>query len=1567
MDSQCLKGRNLKMTLVHLPIVPTCRAPISSRRWMLAFAAARKLLPAISRAVLGCGVLGWLAGIGTPALAATPLAATQPATLMTGTGATLNGMTVPSGEAGVAWFEWGARGGYDRATSPVAVGAGTQVVRVSTAISGLTNGGIYQFRLVVSNATGVARGAAQLLTTGRRITIWGSLYSSVSPVPAGLTNVVAVTAGLWTSMALKTDGTVALWDYSSYEYWVPPELSNVVALASSGQDYLALKADGTVFAWGLNNYGQTNVPAGLSNVVAVAAGYRHDLALKSNGTITAWGANDHWQKNIPAGLSNVVAVAAGEYHSLALKADGTVTAWGDGSYGQTNVPADLSNVVAVASGQLHNLALKADGTVTAWGPSDFGKTNVPAGLSNVLAVAAGANHSMALKADGTVVVWGSNNEGQTNAPAGLSNVAAITCGELHNLVIANLPPQTASQLLYGSANQDLIIQLTGSDPNGDGMSFRIDSLPAQGALYQYTDSGRGPAIVSADTLVSDPGRRLIFAPVADSFGNPYASFSVVINDGECDSTPATITTIIGWPQACTQPVAPVAATNGTLNGMVVPNGLASVAWFEWGARGSYSQTTSPVDVGAGAAVVRLTTEISGLICGRSYQCRLVVSNAASVVYGAPQLFTTGRKVLAWGKNDYYQTSVPSSSSNSVAIAGGWWHSLALKNDGTVAAWYLNYQGQSSVPEGLSNVVAVAASDYHSMALQTDGTVVIWGNSTNVYSDLGDVIAIAAGINDRNLALRADGTVVAWGLVTNVPVGLSNVVAISVGGSYDLALKADGTVAVWGAWTNLPTGLTNIVSVAAGYSHSLALKNNGTVMAWGGDNSFGETDVPAGLSNAVAVAAGLHQSLALCADGTLVAWGRDNYGQGSVPASVSNVVAIACGGDHNLVIRGDLPPQATSQIVSGPANQDLVIQLGGSDPDGDSLNFRVGTLPAQGALFQYTNGVRGLAIVSPGTPVSDVGRRVIFAPAIDGFGNPYDNFSFLANDGELDSATATVTILIAGSQAFTRPATQITAGNATLNGMALPNGLASMAWFEWGARGGYGQTTGPVDVGNSTTVVSVNIGISGLTNGGVYQCRLVISNVAGVVYGAPQWFTTGRKITVWGRYGPEPIPVLPGLSNVVAVAGGLWQSLALKNDGTVAVVCGEKQPSQTNLPPGLTNVVAISAGNAHSLALQSNGTIVAWGNSASGVTNVPAGLSNVVAVAAGSWHSLALKANGTVVSWGDNNYNQTNVPAGLSNVVAVASGFFHSLALRANGTIAAWGRNTEGQGLAPVGLSNVVAIAAGGYHNLALRTDGTVMAWGNYSSGQTNVPAGLADVMAVAAGGAHSLTLKSDGTVVAWGSNANGQTNAPAGLSNVVAIAGGSSHSLAIGPNLPPLAQALTNSGYPNHDSVIQLRGSDLNGDGLNFRVAALPTAGGLYQYDAGARGVAISASGSSVSDALGRVLFAPAPDALGSPYATFGCVANDGEADSAPATVTVNVILPPAPQLSLAGSGWSSNGNFRLSFSGNSNATYRVWASTNLIGWDVLGTATMASNGWFQWLDTAASNWPRRFYRAGAP
>jgi hypothetical protein len=268
-------------------------------------------------------------------------------------------------------------------------------------------------------------------------------------------------------------------------------------------------------------------------------------------------------------------------------------------------------------------------------------------------------------------------------------------------------------------------------------------------------------------------------------------------------------------------------------------------------------------------------------------------------------------VVCWGSNGQGQTNIPSGLSNSVAIAAGGNHCLALTADCNVVGWGWNISGQATPPVGLSNVVAIAAGGYHSLALKTDGLVVGWGRSdegqTVAPSGLNNVVAISGGLY-YSLALKADGTVAAWGLndsgQTNVPVGLSNVVAIAGGYNHSLALKADGTVAAWGlndsGQTNVPVGLTNAVAIAGGGMHSLALKADGMVVGWG-NNGYGQTNVPSELSNVVAIAAGWGHSLALTAEGQVVGWGLNDAGQTVAPIGLSNAVAIAGGTRHSLAL------------------------------------------------------------------------------------------------------------------------------------------------------------------------------------------------------------------------------------------------------------------------------------------------------------------------------------------------------------------------------------------------------------------------------------------------------------------------------------------------------------------------------------------------------------------------------------------------------------------------------------------------------------------------------------------
>ena len=1245
-----------------------------------------------------------------------PWAATLSASSITGSNAVLNGMLVTNTFAVTnAWFEWGTNSAYGHTNEVFLNSGGATIIWVTNSLTNLVQYQSYHFRLAVRSSGGeLAHGGDQVFAVGKRVVAWGAFNNGQTNVPVGLSNVVAVAAGVSNSLALKSDGTVVAWGDNSYGLNVTGGLSNVVAVAAGVSNSLALKNDGTVVVWG-NTNGLANVSGDLTNVVAVAAGGGHTLALRSDGTVVAWGYNSNGQANV-SGLSKMVAVAAGGAHSLALKSDGTVFAWGDNSSGQTNVPTGLSNVVAVAAGGYHSLALKSDGTVFAWGDNSSGQTNVPTGLSNVVAVAAGVSNSLALKSDGTVFAWGATNNGQTDVPVGLSNVVAVAACGYHTLaLVGNSTPVATSQTNFGLPNNDLIIQLSGTDADADVLSHKIWDIPipSVGTLYQYSANGRGVGIITNYTQVTDPAGRVIFVPAPN--GTNYATFHFVANDGLIDSASAAITVkIVGTrPAVMSLPATLVTGASAVLTGMVCPtNDLPTTAWFEWWTNSANHMTNYVLTNASGATVVWVTNQITGLSNYQVYHFRLAASNIVGVTYGADLVFAVGKRVMAWGSTNYSQTNVPGGLSNVVAVAGGGNHSLALKSGGTVVAWGDNSYGQTNVPVGLRNVMAVAGGGNHSIALKSDGRVVAWGSTnygqTNVPDGLRNVVAVAGGKN-HSIALRSDGTVVAWGDntfgQTDVPVGLNNVVAVAGGWYHSLALKSDGTVAAWGDsssfQTSVPVDLSNnVVAVAGGGYQSLALKRDGTVVHWGGGSTI------VGLSNVVMVAAGGGQCLALNSNGTVVAWGDNSFGQTNVPVGLSNVVAVAGGEAHNLALVGNNTPVATSITVTGDPI-DLHIQLSATDADGDHLSFKITAVPTNGSLlYQYdehdTNG-RGVQITNDSLVTNSLNFVVFYAgPNKAG---TY-SFQFVANDGVIDSdpATNTIDVITTIPNVTTLPATLDTRARGVLNGMVNPNSLSTTVWFEWGTNLGYGNTN-VVLTNKAATVIWVTNSIP-VTNYQAYHFRLVASNIfEKVAYGADQIFAVGKKVVAWGDNGHGQTTLPVGLSNVVAVAGGYYHSLALKSDGTVAA-WGDNNYHQTSVPATLSNnVVAVAGGDLHSLALTRDGKVVAWGANGYGQTNVPASaLSNVVAVAGGYYHSLALKCDGTVVAWGDNSSGQTNVPIYLNNnvVVAVAAGAFHSLVLRSNGTVFAWGGDKySGQTNVPVGLSNVVAVAAGGLHSLAV--------------------------------------------------------------------------------------------------------------------------------------------------------------------------------------------------------------------------------------------------------------------------
>jgi alpha-tubulin suppressor-like RCC1 family protein len=289
----------------------------------------------------------------------------------------------------------------------------------------------------------------------------GSTETKLSIVPVlHEQKVTKVSSGSEHSLAITETGTVLSWGANYYgqlgdttqETRTQPVvfgagITTIVAVSAGFRHSLVLTATGEVYGsgyaaygeLGAGNYGEIEIGATLKPskarfpegvfITAIAAGAYTSLALDSTGQVYGFGENlygglgfaDEADRIVPVavpGLTNITAISSSR-HSIALTKDGRVLTFGN-NYGgaigkgtdamktrqmtpfQVTIPEQITEI---CTGVFFSLARSTTGRVYTWGAANsngYSASNqltpvmIP-GLENILSMSAGASHTFVLK------------------------------------------------------------------------------------------------------------------------------------------------------------------------------------------------------------------------------------------------------------------------------------------------------------------------------------------------------------------------------------------------------------------------------------------------------------------------------------------------------------------------------------------------------------------------------------------------------------------------------------------------------------------------------------------------------------------------------------------------------------------------------------------------------------------------------------------------------------------------------------------------------------------------------------------------------------------------------------------------------------------------------------------------------------------------------------------------------------------------------------------------------------------------------------------------------------------
>ncbi len=1449
---------------------------------------------------------------------APPTVTTSPATSITSTNATLNGTVNPNGAATTAYFRYGLTASYGSFGVTNNLPATNGILSVSNLIGSLSPGTTYHFQLVASNSLGTATGADFTLTTLAQPSVTTLSATSITTTNAiinGTVNPNLAATSAYFRYGLTTN-------YGSFSATNALPATNVTLSVSSLISNLT--PGGTTYHFQLVASNSVGVTTGSDLTFTTLAIPPAVATLAASGTTST--------NTTLNGTVNPNGAATTAYFRYGLTTNyGSFSA--TNTLAATNVTLAVSSLIAsLAPDTTYHFQLVAGNSA---GPSQ----------GNDLAFTTGAG-----------------------APV-VTNLAATGITATNATLNGAVNPNGASTLAY----------------------FRYGLTTTYGSFSATNSLAATNATLSVSNLISGltPGTSYHFQlvagnSVATSLGNDLAFVTL--------PSPAV---------AATLSATGVTSTNATLNGTVDPNGAATSAYFQLGVTTNYGDVARLTALPATNSTLNVAASQGGVLGTNWTQTGAPTADWYAIASSAD-----GTRLASGVNNGGIYTSTNSGATWTLTSApvGMVWIAIVCSSDGTRLAAVASGGGiytstnsggtwtPTSAPSGFWNYIASSADGTRLAAVLDQGGIYTSTNGgatwtltsapveqwTSIASS-SDGTRLAAGVNGGGIYTSTNSGVT-WTL-TSAPSQVWIRIASSADGAKLAAAVFQGNIYTstngGSSWTltSAPSANWNAIVSSADGTRLAAAVSGAIYASTNGGATWTLTSAP----NLDWI------SLACSADGQQLA--ADAYGTGIFISSgtpwltpgttyhyrlvAANSLGTSLGSDVSFTT-AIVPPTVTTLSASGLTLTNAALN-GSVNPNGAATvaYFRYGLTTNYGS-FSVTNA---LAATNAAVAVSNLVASL--TP-----GTTYHFMLVASNSAGITAGSdLTFTTLVSSPTVATLAASGVTSTNAMLNGTVSPNGAAAAAYFQYGLTTNYGSFSATNSVAATNATLSVSNLISGLATGTTYHFQLVASNSVGTNSGADLTFTTGATA--------------PAVSTLAA--SGVTATNAMLN-GTVN-------------PNGAATTVYFQYGLTASYGGYSTTNSLAATNVALSVSNLISGLTPNT-----TWHFRLVASNGAGTNAG-NDLTFTTLASSPAVATLAASGVTSTNATL-NGTVnpngaatsayfrygltTSYGSYTATNALAAtnaaLSVSNLVGMLTPGttYHfqlvagnsigtnagaDLTLTTTAAVpVATTLAATSVTSTNARLNG--AVNPNGAATSAYFRYGLTTNYGSysatNSLAATNVVLSVSNLVAslTAGTTYHfQLVAGNSVGTNAGAdLTFTTSPAIPAATTLAATSVTPTNAILNGTVNPNGAATSAYfryglttSYGSYTVTNSLAATNVTLSVSNLVGSLTP---GTTY-HFMLVASNSVGTKAGAdqmfTTTVSRALP----FSLTGATRLADGTFQFSFTNLNGLSFTILDATNvslpLSNWTVLGTATEAPPGQYQFTDPQATNSATRFYRVRSP